>query len=184
MTLLSVSEAARALGVARSTIYDKVNDGELTRRPDKRLDSADLIRVFGEFSAPGDITDESTDATGAETVGAAGSARIEPASAVEGERPAGTADHTAWLQQLADQQQARIEALNERLDERDAQIERMQRDHTQQQNEQTQNLQNANLFWRDQLDRMMLMLPAPEPVVEAPPVPAEPKGWWEKWFGQ
>ena len=45
---ISVTKAAKEWGVSRTTIYQKVNDGELSRAADKKIDTAEMIRVFGE----------------------------------------------------------------------------------------------------------------------------------------
>ncbi len=45
---ISVTEAAKEWGVSRTTIYQKVNDGELSRAADKKIDTAEMFRVFGE----------------------------------------------------------------------------------------------------------------------------------------
>ena len=36
------------MGVSRTTIYQKVNDGELSRNADKKIDVSEMLRVFGE----------------------------------------------------------------------------------------------------------------------------------------
>ena len=46
--MLSVTEAAKAAGCARSTIYDKLKSGELSKTADG-IDTAELLRVFGEL---------------------------------------------------------------------------------------------------------------------------------------
>ena len=45
---ISVTKAAKEWGVSRTTIYQKVNDGELSRTADKKIDTAEMIRIFGE----------------------------------------------------------------------------------------------------------------------------------------
>lgn len=45
---ISVTKAAKEWGVSRTTIYHKVNDGELSRAADKKIDTSEMIRVFGE----------------------------------------------------------------------------------------------------------------------------------------
>ena len=45
---ISVTKAAKEWGVSRTTIYQKVNDGELSRTADKKIDTAEMFRVFGE----------------------------------------------------------------------------------------------------------------------------------------
>ena len=53
MTILSVAEAAKSAGVGKATIYRRLKDGTLTasKQPDgsKGVDTAELIRVFGEL---------------------------------------------------------------------------------------------------------------------------------------
>tara|TARA_R100000935_G_scaffold11229_1_gene22586 strand:- start:86 stop:283 length:198 start_codon:yes stop_codon:yes gene_type:complete len=43
---ISVTKAAKEWGVSRTTIYQKVNDGELSRTADKKIDIAEMLRVF------------------------------------------------------------------------------------------------------------------------------------------
>lgn len=45
---ISVTKAAKEWGVSRTTIYQKVNNGELSRTADKKIDTAEMLRVFGE----------------------------------------------------------------------------------------------------------------------------------------
>ena len=45
---ISVTKAAKEWGVSRTTIYQKVNNGELSRNTDKKIDTSEMIRVFGE----------------------------------------------------------------------------------------------------------------------------------------
>ncbi|MEZ2693419.1 plasmid replication DNA-binding protein [Psychrobacter faecalis] len=48
---ISVTKAAKEWGVSRTTIYQKVSDGELSRSSDKKIDTSEMIRVFGEPAA-------------------------------------------------------------------------------------------------------------------------------------
>ncbi len=45
---ISVTKAAKEWGVSRTTIYQKVNNGELSRAADKKIDTTEMLRVFGE----------------------------------------------------------------------------------------------------------------------------------------
>lgn len=45
---ISVTKAAKEWGVSRTTIYQKINDGELSRTADKKIDTSEMFRVFGE----------------------------------------------------------------------------------------------------------------------------------------
>lgn len=48
---ISVTKAAKQWGVSRTTIYQKINEGELSRTSDKQIDTSEMIRVFGEPAA-------------------------------------------------------------------------------------------------------------------------------------
>ena len=90
MTMLSVTEAAEAAGVSRTTIYDRLKSGELSKTPDG-IDPAELLRVFGELKAgPG------TDPKAA-----------DPATA--------SPELVTWLRELVDQQQATIARKDQEL---------------------------------------------------------------------
>ena len=58
MVILNVTEAAKAVGVGKATVYRRLKDGTLTvsKRPDgsKGVDTAELIRVFGELRSQSD----------------------------------------------------------------------------------------------------------------------------------
>ena len=51
MALLTIAQAARTVGIARSTIYDHLRTGKLsaTRTPtgERRIDTSELARVYG-----------------------------------------------------------------------------------------------------------------------------------------
>ena len=61
MAILSLSQAAKAVGVSRSTIYKQVKQGQLsaTRLPDgsKGVDTSELLRVFGELHSEAGATE-------------------------------------------------------------------------------------------------------------------------------
>ena len=44
---ISVSEASKRWGVSRTTVYKKIDDGELSRNSDKKIDTTEMLRVFG-----------------------------------------------------------------------------------------------------------------------------------------
>ena len=96
--LLTITEAAKAAGVARSTIYDRVKAGELSRGAHGKIDTAELLRVFGPLAAAPDAADP---------------AAAEPESA-----------HAAWLRELVDRQAAIIERQGADLREAEARAER------------------------------------------------------------
>lgn len=105
MTMLSVTEAAEAAGVSRTTIYERVRAGELSKSADG-IDTAELLRVFGSLVSTGtDDTAPVTDVTAA----------VDAAAA---------ATHVAWLRELVDRQAKIIERQAEDLREADARAER------------------------------------------------------------
>lgn len=103
MTMLSVTEAAEAAGVSRTTIYERVRAGELSKSADG-IDTAELLRVFGSLVSTG-TDDTATDVTAAVDATAA-------------------ATHVAWLRELVDRQAKLIERQAEDLREADARAER------------------------------------------------------------
>lgn len=108
MALLSTSAAARVAGVSRTTIYDKIESGELTRNADKQIDTSELIRVFGELKGAG-AESESSDAVSENSD-----------------------KHTVWLQELVDKQQATIERQAKELQAMNEQAERNRQEWTDQ----------------------------------------------------
>ena len=99
MAMLSVTEAAAAAGVSRTTVYERLRSGALSRTSDG-IDPAELARVFGALAGPG-----------------------------EGEAPAAAgadvdAAHAAWLRELVDRQAAIIERQARDLAEAEARAER------------------------------------------------------------
>jgi sugar-specific transcriptional regulator TrmB len=45
---ITVTEAAKTWGIPRTRIYEKLNNGEMSRLADKRIDPAEMSRVFGK----------------------------------------------------------------------------------------------------------------------------------------
>ena len=60
MPILTITEAAKAAGISRPTLYRRIKSGHLStvRQPDgtKGIDSSELVRVFGVLRA---VTDHS-----------------------------------------------------------------------------------------------------------------------------
>jgi hypothetical protein len=56
MPKLNISQAAKATGKTRATIYKKIKKGELSTEPGedgtRLLDTAELLRVFGDLVTP------------------------------------------------------------------------------------------------------------------------------------
>ena len=45
---ITVTKAAKEWGVSRTTIYQKVNDGQLSKTTEE-IDVSEILRVFGEL---------------------------------------------------------------------------------------------------------------------------------------
>jgi hypothetical protein len=70
MARLSITEAARVAGVARSTLYRAIRDGRLSREPDGTIDTSELLRVgFTLQHATSDATPHSVSALHGATPG-------------------------------------------------------------------------------------------------------------------
>lgn len=48
--ILTVTAAAKAVGVSRTTLYEKIKDGTLSRTSDG-IDTSELLRVFGQLKS-------------------------------------------------------------------------------------------------------------------------------------
>lgn len=53
---LNIKDAASFVKVARSTIYAKIKSGELSKNADNKIDTSELLRVFGEPERQVDTT--------------------------------------------------------------------------------------------------------------------------------
>lgn len=47
---ITVSEASKSWGITRQTIYKKIRQGKLSQLANKKIDVAEMVRVFGEPS--------------------------------------------------------------------------------------------------------------------------------------
>lgn len=109
MAIISISEAAKRVGVARSTIYKKIRDGVLQEaaRPNgsKGVDTDELRRVFGELQQPRE--------------------KPEPVSKME-KGQAETGQEVQLLQQQVNLLQQQLEACQRREQRLQALLEREQ----------------------------------------------------------
>ena len=54
--ILSITAAAKAVGISRTTMYAQIKDGTLSRTPDG-IDTAELVRVFGQLVSDNSVKD-------------------------------------------------------------------------------------------------------------------------------
>lgn len=105
MALLSISAAARAVGKDRGTIYKKISEGKLSAQRDSegntRIDTAELLRVFGALSNDGETSSRPV---------------VEPVKASQG----ADSELIAVLKQQLEEAKGREEKLWKRLEEAEA----------------------------------------------------------------
>ena len=94
--IISITEAAKRAGVSRTTVYEKINSGELSRTSEG-IDIAELIRVFGELKS--DTPEKGSDATS-----------VQPADA-------------QWLREQLDREQKRTDQLQTKLEQTESELE-------------------------------------------------------------
>ena len=151
---LTVTEAAEAAGVARSTLYRAIEAGEITRTPDKRIDVAELVRVYGELRhLPGE-----------EGAAATTSGDTSPETAAAAAAASTRADEAAWLRSLVDRQQATIEQQARELREAEERAERRE------------------ATWLKQLDALTTK-PLPASATLQPEAPEPSRGIFRRLFG-
>ena len=163
--LLTLSEAARAVPCSRQTLYDKLEAGELSRNAEKKIDTADLLRVFGQLEGDGrpESSTETLVQTSADALGRPVSTPLDAPEASD--LLSEYARQTAWLRELSDRQQQTIDrqAAELREAEERAAEERHRAD---------ERLRGVLA----QLDRTAALLPAPEPI------PEPPRGFFRRMF--
>lgn len=57
---ITISKASKDFKVARSTIYKKIENGDMSRNDDGTVDVAEMVRVFGEPNTTTDTTGTKT----------------------------------------------------------------------------------------------------------------------------
>jgi len=103
--IISITEAAKRAGVSRTTVYEKINSGELSRTSEG-IDIAELIRVFGELKseklAKGKVIDEIS---------------TQPADA-------------QWLREQLDREQRRADRIQTKLEQTESELQEREQAYT------------------------------------------------------
>ena len=60
MALVTITQAAKLARISKQTLYRHVKTGKVSRRDDSMLDTAELIRVYGELRQLDDVTSSKT----------------------------------------------------------------------------------------------------------------------------
>ena len=157
MAIVTITEAAALAGVSRGTLYNRLQDGTLSRS-EGGIDTSELVRVFGVLRAP------SPEVTARASVTAA-----PPASADVTDAPVTPlADTEVRLVETLERRLARADEdaawLRERLAERERQLLEAQA-----------RLDEREAFWVRQVGQLQALLPAP---AEMPP-----KSFWRRLVG-
>jgi len=160
MTTLSITAAARAAGVSRTTIYDRINDGDLSRKPGGGIDPAELVRVFGELKSDG--------AEPADTSTVSSSVQLDNAEHLEMH----TIENERWLRELVNQQQ-------EEIAERNHELRQLRREKEEAVREAEARAERREATWQRQIDMLTGLLPAP---AEPAPEPEKKRGFFERVF--
>ena len=162
---ISVTKASKEWGVSRTTIYQKINDGELSRTSDKKIDTAEMLRVFGEpvFKKRTEQLVDTTDSTHSN------SPTVQNCTALE---------HQLALEKLTN------EHLRQQVNDQKQLIENYQQQLTQL----TKTLEKANASIHDFAQTRLLEFKKSEAEYEPPPesntqsikssVVKEKKRWW------
>ena len=157
MAIVTITEAAALAGVSRGTLYNRLQDGTLSRS-EGGIDTSELVRVFGVLRAPSpEVTARASVTPPVVTAVDVSDAPVTPLTDTEAllvetlERRLARADEdAAWLRERLAEQERRLLEAQARLDEREA-------------------------FWIRQVGQLQALLPAPESV------PA--RGLWRRFFG-
>ncbi len=122
---ISVTKAAKEWGVSRTTIYQKVNDGELSRGSDKKIDTLEMIRVFGEPTSK-QRTEQSVNtinSTSSNSQGVQDCSALEHLLALEKLKNEHLSQQVSDQKKLIDNYQQQIGQLNKTLDKANASIQ-------------------------------------------------------------
>ena len=122
---ISVTKAAKEWGVSRTTIYQKVNDGELSRTADKKIDTAEMLRVFGEpvSKKRTERSVNTVQSTPLNTQNVQDSTEIEHQLALEKLKNEHLSQQVSDQKKLIENYQQQIAQLNKTLDKANASIQ-------------------------------------------------------------
>ena len=119
---ISVTKAAREWGVSRTTIYQKVNDGKLSRTADKKIDASEMLRVFGE-PLPKKRTERSVNSVQSTPLNTQKFADVEHNLALEKLKNEHLSQQVNDQKKLIESYQQQINQLNKTLDKANASIQ-------------------------------------------------------------
>ena len=120
-----MTKAAKEWGVSRTTIYQKVNNGELSRNADKKIDVSEMLRVFGEPISK-KRTERSVDTVQSTTLNNQSvqyNTGIEHLLALEKLKNEHLSQQVSNQKQLIDNYQQQISQLNKTLEKANASIQ-------------------------------------------------------------
>ena len=122
---ISVTKAAKEWGVSRTTIYDKVNAGQLSRTSDKKIDPSEMLRVFGEpvLKKRTERSVDSVQSTPLDTQSVQYNTAIEHQLALEKLKNEHLSQQVVDQKKLIENYQQQLAQLNKTLDKANASIQ-------------------------------------------------------------
>ena len=122
---ISVTKAAKEWGVSRTTIYQKINDGELSRTADKKIDASEMLRVFGEPTSKKrtECSTDSAQSTSLNSQSVQYNTDIEHLLALEKLKNEHLRQQVSDQKQLIDNYQQQVNQLNKTLEKANASIQ-------------------------------------------------------------
>lgn len=162
---ISVTKAAKEWGVSRTTIYQKVNDGELSRTADKKIDITEMLRVFGE-PVPKKRTERSVNtvkSTPLNSLSAQDNLDTEHQLVLEKLKNEHLNQQVTDQKKLIDNYQQQISQLNKTLDKANASI---------------QDFAQIRLLEFKKAESEYKLEPESNPSPSTPPVVDKKKRWW------
>ena len=184
---ISVSEASKRWGVSRTTIYKKIDDGELSRNSDKKIDTAEMLRVFGNppNSERTGQNDESVHRTPVNSVSVQENVQIKHQLEMEKLKNVYLQQQVDHHKQLVENYQKQIEQLSKSLDKANASIQDFAQTKLLEMKSSlsTDNLPQTELKKEDALvDRPQEPKPPEEPVKPKLDTKNESKRGWLSWL--
>lgn len=171
---ISVTKAAKQWGVSRTTIYQKINDGELSRTADKKIDTSEMIRVFGE-PVTKKRTEQSVNTSNSTSVN---SQNVQNSTALEHQLALEKMKNEHLEQQVRDQKQLianyqeQISQLNKTLEKANASIHDLTQIRLLEfKGADSEHSDHQQLSQSEQE-------PLPEKEATAAPTPTKKKKWW------
>lgn len=177
VAIVSITEAAKLVGVSRGTLYNRLGEGALSRS-EGGIDLAELLRVFGPFVPPRAPGGPVAKADVIEHDPAAHGPPVDTPSveAPEVTRQHGYGDVVAVLAQRLEAADEHARWLRDLLEQRDRVAAGSLVEKDRELAEVRARFEERELFWARQIGQMQALLPVPD-------ASARSVGLWRRLFG-